>query len=55
MTRPRDAALAYARRGWRVFPLHGIVRGTCTCGHPDCSSPGKHPLVRRGLYEATTD
>lgn len=55
MTRPRDAALAYARRGWRVFPLHGIVRGTCTCGHPDCSSPGKHPLVRRGLYEATID
>ena len=51
----RDAALGYAERGWRVFPLHGIVNGTCTCGGSYCSSAGKHPLVRRGLYEATTD
>ncbi|MCA1671105.1 MAG: bifunctional DNA primase/polymerase [Actinobacteria bacterium] len=51
----REAALGYAHRGWRVFPLHGIVNGTCTCGRSDCSSAGKHPLVRRGLYEATTD
>lgn len=51
----REAALGYAHRGWRVFPLHGIVNGVCTCGRSDCSSAGKHPLVRRGLYEATTD
>jgi hypothetical protein len=51
----RDAALGYACRGWRVFPLHGIVNGACTCGRSECSSPGKHPLVRRGLYEATFD
>ena len=51
----REAALGYAHRGWRVFPLHGIVNCSCTCGHSDCSSAGKHPLVRRGLYEATTD
>lgn len=50
-----SAALAYARRGWRVFPLHGIVNGACTCGRAECSSPGKHPLVRRGLYAATCD
>ena len=50
-----NAALAYAHRGWRVFPLHGIVNGVCTCGRTDCSSAGKHPLVRKGLYEATTD
>ena len=55
MTQLRAAALAYAERGWRVFPLHGIVNGVCTCGHIDCGSAGKHPLVRRGLYEATTD
>jgi hypothetical protein len=51
----REAALGYAYRGWRVFPLHGIINGACTCGRRDCSSAGKHPLVRRGLYEATTD
>ena len=50
-----NAALGYAHRGWRVFPLHGIVNGACTCGRTDCSSAGKHPLVRKGLYEATTD
>lgn len=50
-----QGALAYAGRGWRVFPLHGIVNGSCTCGNAHCGSPGKHPLVRRGMYEATTD
>jgi hypothetical protein len=50
-----EAALGYARRGWRAFPLHGIVNDACTCARGDCSSPGKHPLVRRGLYEATTE
>lgn len=48
------AALAYAQYGWRGLPLHGIVNGTCTRGR-DCASPGKHPLVRRGAGEATTD
>jgi hypothetical protein len=48
-------ALSYADRGWPVFPLHGIVGGRCTCGRCDCSSPGKHPLVRRGLKEAVTE
>lgn len=49
------AAISYAERGWRVFPLHGIVNGLCTCGRRSCGSVAKHPLVRRGLYEATTD
>lgn len=55
MTELSEAALRYAAWGWRVFPLHGFVNGSCTCGRPSCSSPGKHPLVRRGLYEASTD
>jgi hypothetical protein len=35
--------------------LHGVVGGRCTCGHPDCASPGKHPRVGHGVSEATTD
>lgn len=54
MTEHLDAALAYAARGWGVFPVHGISNGHCSCQRK-CSSPGKHPLVRRGLHEATTD
>lgn len=54
MNELRGAALAYAERGWRVFPVHGIVNGVCTCGR-ECGSPGKHPLVRRGLHEATAE
>lgn len=50
-----EAALEYAERGWAVFPVHGIVNGRCTCGWTPCSSPGKHPLVRNGVHEATTD
>ena len=55
MNEVHDAALRYIERGWRVFPLHGIVNGSCTCGRAECSSPGKHPLTRHGLYDATTD
>lgn len=50
---PLDAALEYALRGWAVFPVNAIIDGTCTCKR-DCGSPGKHPLVPRGLHEATT-
>jgi len=53
-----DAALAYARRGWPVLPLHFAVRGACSCGEHDCGSPCKHPLwqlVPHGFKDATTD
>jgi hypothetical protein len=51
----RHAALEYARQGWAVFPLFGVINRRCQCGQRDCGRPGKHPLVRRGLREASTD
>lgn len=62
MTQPtslREAALAYAARGFRVVPLHfpvepaqgGVAR--CSCGDPACAAIGKHPLTPHGLKDAT--
>jgi hypothetical protein len=62
--RLRDAALAYAARGFRVLPLHHPVQARsrkqpgsvgCSCGDPDCGPVGKHPRTRNGLHDATTD
>lgn len=61
------AALAYARRGWNVFPCHwpvtprevgdGVI--DCSCGKPKgkgdgrCGSRGKHPRTFAGCKDAT--
>lgn len=49
-----DAALLYAERGWKVFPLHHVEEGRCSCTRL-CTSPGKHPRSRNGFKDATTD
>lgn len=50
-----DAALAYATRGWHIFPVHSLNGGRCTCGKADCTSPGKHPRTGHGLQDASRD
>lgn len=51
-----DYALRYADIGWRVLPLYEISpMGKCSCGKPDCHSPGKHPRTRHGLVDASAD
>lgn len=51
----RSAALEYASRGWRVLPLHSVAGGVCSCGRPDCESPGKHPRTRNGSRGASNN
>lgn len=48
-------ALRVARRGWPVLPLHCIREDRCSCGRPDCSSPGKHPMTPHGIKDASTE
>lgn len=50
-----QAATAYAERGWRVFPLHNLVKGgRCSCGKTSCgASAAKHPRTRSGLKDAS--
>lgn len=46
-------ALAYARKGWKVFPLWWpSFPGVCACGKDDCSSVGKHPIMDGGVKDA---
>ena len=53
--RREDWALYYASRGWRVFPLHTIDAGRCSCGDPNCPSPGEHPRTQHGVKDASDD
>jgi len=51
------AALAYARHGIPVLPVHAPgPRGGCSCDKGvSCEHPGKHPHLRHGLTDASTD
>ena len=50
------AALRYAEMGMYVFPCHrAATAGLCSCGKPECDSPGKHPRTEHGYKNATRD
>jgi hypothetical protein len=47
--------MAYAHRGWAVFPCHAPTQASaCSSGDRACSSPAKHPRTQRGLHDAST-
>lgn len=51
-----QVAREYAKRGWKILPLHGVVSGCCTCRATlACANPGKHPRTAHGLKDASTD
>jgi hypothetical protein len=46
------AALAYARRGWAVFPVHSITDGRCSCGNHACTKQALRADPRlKDLYD----
>jgi len=49
-------ALAYARAGFAVLPLHTPAPGGgCSCRRRGCDRAGKHPRLPHGLTGASTD
>ena len=53
-----DAALAYSRRAWRIFPLpYPLEDGSCSCGrqHDNPKDIGKHPTLIDWVSRATYD
>jgi hypothetical protein len=51
-----NSAVDYAKKSWHVFPIHSIKpNGQCSCGKAACTSAGKHPITKNGLYDASTD
>lgn len=55
MSRMLKAARYYAQIDWPVIPLHSVKDGRCTCNRDNCNSPGKHPMTRHGVKDASTD
>ena len=53
---PLVAALDYASHGLPVIPVYEPDgAGGCSCRRHDCGHPAKHPRLRRGMRDATTD
>lgn len=51
-----DWANHYLALGWAILPCFEISdSGVCACGDAQCRSPGKHPRVRSGVKDATTN
>ena len=48
-------ALQYQAIGWHIIPVHTIRGGWCSCRRSECEHPGKHPLTRNGLTDASND
>lgn len=51
-----DHAQRYVERGWYIFPVWWVGDdGSCACGDTDCKNVGKHPIVQRGVWDASNE
>ena len=49
-----ENAVAYAKAGYRIFPVHNPIGDRCSCRRTDCKI-GKHPRISDWPNKATTD
>jgi hypothetical protein len=50
-----ERALEAAQFGFKVFPVYSFLHGKCTCCNAQCSSPGKHPILKDWQNLATAN
>ena len=48
-------ARRYAKAGLLVLPLYEMGGGTCSCRNSECFSPGKHPRLKHGVKQASSN
>ncbi len=49
-------ALMYAGLGWKVFPIHSMRSGVCSCDEgKDCGRKAKHPRIGESFNGASSD
>ncbi len=52
----QDALFVATQLNMRVIPVYGNLEfGGCTCGNPNCQSPGKHPVGGEWQKRASKD
>jgi len=50
-----EAAVYYAGKGLRIFPVHYPVDGFCSCGGTANCERCKHPMTKHGFLDASSD
>jgi hypothetical protein len=48
-------AIHLASQGFHILPTHYLQDEKCSCRNYNCHSPGKHPITKNGVLDATTD
>jgi hypothetical protein len=51
---PLHYALNYADLKWKVFPVHSVKDGSCSCkAGKHCTNKGKHPITAHGFKDGS--